>query len=159
MKVSLGFGKLITTDNQIDLTSGTLKLKAEFPNPDGALFPNQFVIAKLLVDKQAGATVAPATAIQRGAKGAYAYVLNDDSTVSLRNIATGATHRDRTLIKDGLKLGDRVVTRGVDRLREGAKVEVIPADGLAVRPTGNGKPGEHAKGAGGGKRGSGPPIQ
>ncbi len=149
MKVSLGRGKLVTTDNQIDLTSGTLKLKAVLPNPDGALFPNQFVIARLLVDKRAGATVAPATAVQRGAKGAYAYVLNEDSTVSLRNIATGATHKDHTLITDGLKPGDQVITRGVDRLRDGAKVTVIRPDDA---PASDGK-------KGGTRRGKGAPPQ
>ncbi len=157
MKATLGVGKLVTTDNQIDLSSGTLKLKAELPNRDGALFPNQFVIARLLVDMQAGATVAPATAVQRGAKGAYAYVLNDDSTVSLRNIATGATHRDRTLITDGLKPGDKVITRGVDRLRDGSKVEVIPEDGPVAKPDGGGRPVGQTR-APGGKPGGGPPL-
>lgn len=148
MKVPLGRGRLITTDNQIDLTSGTLKLKAELPNADGALFPNQFVIARLLVDNQTGATVAPATAIQRGAKGAYAYVLNEDSTVALRIIVTGATHRDRTLVREGLKPGDKVVTQGVDRLRDGAKVEVIQPDGARA---------SDAKSGGGPRRGKGAP--
>jgi multidrug efflux system membrane fusion protein len=157
MKVTLGRGTLVTTDNQIDLTSGTLKLKAELPNADGALFPNQFVIARLLVDSQPGATVAPATAIQRGAKGAYAYVLNRDSTVSLRPVVTGATHRDSTLIQEGLKPGDRVVTRGVDRLRDGAKVEVIPMEGPAAKPPAGGKSGDQVRAARGGP-GGGPPI-
>ncbi len=137
MNTTLGKGRLLTTDNQIDIASGTLKLKAELPNPDGALFPNQFVITKLLVDKIPGATVAPATAVQRGAKGAYCYVLNDDSTVSLRNITTGAMHGDRTLIKEGLKPGEKVVTQGVDRLREGAKVDVIPSGGAAPPDAGS----------------------
>ena len=157
MKLTLGRGTLVTTDNQIDITSGTLKLKAELPNSDGALFPNQFVIARLLVDSQPGATVAPATAIQRGAKGAYAYVLNRDSTVSLRPVVTGATHRDSTLILEGLKPGDRVVTRGVDRLRDGAKVEVIPMEGPAAKPPAGGKSGDQVRAAGG-RPGGGPPI-
>ncbi|HEX2749297.1 MAG TPA: efflux RND transporter periplasmic adaptor subunit [Verrucomicrobiales bacterium] len=135
MNTSLGRGKLVTTDNQIDLTSGTLKVKAELPNPEGKLFPNQFVITKLLVNKAAGATVSPANAIQRGAKGGYAFVLNADSTVALRNVVTGATHGDRILISEGLKPGDKVVTQGVDRLRDGAKVEVItPASSSGGRP-------------------------
>ncbi len=125
MNTTLGRGKLMTTDNQIDVTSGTLKLKAELPNTKGSLFPNQFVIAKLLVDRQVGATVAPAMAIQRGAQGAYVFVLNSDATVSLRSVTTAAAHRDRMLISDGLKPGDQVITQGVDRLREGSKVQVI----------------------------------
>ena len=109
------------------------------------------------MDRQPGATVAPATAIQRGAKGAYAYVLNEDSTVSLRNVITGATHGDRTLITDGLKPGDKVVTQGVDRLRDGAKVEVIaPGAPAPDRPAGSedGKKSRRAKAAGGAARAS-----
>lgn len=157
MNVTLARGRLITTDNQIDLTSGTLKLKAELPNADGALFPNQFVITRLLVDTQPKATVAPATAIQRGANGAYAYVVNADSTVTLYNVVTGAMHGDRTLIREGLKPGDKVVTQGVDRLRDGAKVEVIPP-GVATAQTaaGGGKP--MSPDGDGGKKGKGMPI-
>ena len=142
MDSTLGTGKLLTTDNQIDLTSGTLKLKAELPNEDGALFPNQFVITRLLVDVVAKATVAPATAVQRGSRGPYVYQLGEDGTVSLRILKTGAVHGDRQLILDGLKPGDKVVTLGVDRLRDGAKVEVIPPGG--ARPARG--PGAEAKG-------------
>lgn len=157
MNVTLAKGKLLTTDNQIDLTSGTLKLKAELPNPDGTLFPNQFVVVRLLVDKIPGATVAQTNAVQRGAKGAYCYVLNDDSTVSLRLIKTGATHGDRTLIKEGLKVGEKVITQGVDRLREGSKVDVIPPGGAPPpEPGGDGKP--KGKGPDGEKKGKGMPI-
>lgn len=158
MNATLAKGRLLTTDNQIDLTSGTLKLKAELPNVDGALFPNQFVITRLLVDTQPKATVAPATAIQRGAKGAYAYVVNEDATVTLRNVVTGAMHGDRMLIREGLKPGEKVVTQGVDRLRDGAKVEVIPAGGPPSKdiPAGGQKPdGREGEGS---KRGKGNPI-
>ncbi len=156
MNVSLGRGKLMTTDNQIDLTSGTLKVKAELPNSEGKLFPNQFVITKLLVDKAAGATVSPANAIQRGAKGGYAFVLNPDSTVTLRNVVTGATHGDRILIKDGLKPGDKVVTQGVDRLRDGGKVDVITQGVPAGERPGAGDPGkESGREAGGERKGRG----
>jgi multidrug efflux system membrane fusion protein len=149
MNTMLARGRLITTDNQIDLASGTLKLKSELPNPDGSLFPNQFVITRLLVDTQKDATVAPATAIQRGAKGAYVYVLNDDKTASLRNVVTGPTQGDRTLIQDGLKPGEKVITQGVDRLRDGSKVDVIPSGGAPTAPIAEGKP----DGPGGGKHG------
>ena len=157
MNTTLGKGKLLTTDNQIDIASGTLKLKAQLPNPDGALFPNQFVITKLLVDKIPGATVAPSTAVQRGSKGAYCYVLNDDSTVSLRTITTGAMHGDRTFIKDGLKPGEKVVTQGVDRLRDGAKVDVIDPNAKPP-PAPAGDEGSKGQGPHGDKKGKGPPI-
>lgn len=155
MDTLLANGRLVTTDNQIDLTSGTLKLKAELPNTDGALFPNQFVITRLLVDLQKGATVAPATAIQRGSKGAYAYVLNADGSVSLHDVTTGPTHGDRTLIKDGLNPGDKVVTQGVDRLRDGSKVEVIDPHHPPAAPTAPASP-EGVK-RDPSKRGKGPP--
>jgi len=144
MKESLGKGKLLTTDNQIDLTSGTLKLKAELPNPEGALFPNQFVIAKLLIHTEPKAAVAPATSIQLGSKGAYTYVVKEDGTVSLRLVKTGATIGDRTLVAEGLTPGEKVVTQGLDRLREGAKVEIITPGGAnggsGKEPRGEGKP-------------------
>jgi multidrug efflux system membrane fusion protein len=156
MNTPLGKGRLLTTDNQIDLTSGTLKLKAELPNEDGALFPNQFVITRLLVDVQKNATVAPATAIQRGARGAYAYVLGDENTVTLRNVTTGAMHGDRLLIREGLKPGEKVVTQGVDRLRDGAKVEVIPSGGPPAPLAAGGENGDKKRD--GAKRGKGPPA-
>lgn len=152
----LARGKLLTTDNQIDVNSGTLKLKAQLPNAEARLFPNQFVITRLLVDTQPKATVAPATAIQRGAKGAYAYLLQEDSTVALRLVVTGPTQGDRTLIKEGLKPGDKVITQGVDRLRDGAKVDVIPPGGAPPGPPGEGKKGDRKKGEG--KRGDGAPV-
>jgi membrane fusion protein, multidrug efflux system len=148
-------GKLLTTDNQIDLTSGTLKLKAQMPNADGLLFPNEFVISRLLVDIQPNATVAPATAIQRGSKGGYAYVLREDSTVELHNVVTGPTQGERVLILEGLKPGDKVITQGVDRLRDGAKVEVITP---GKPPSGGPPKGDKPKGEGEGKRGKGAPI-
>ena len=153
MNKLLARGKLLTTDNQIDLTSGTLKLKAQMPNGDGLLFPNEFVISRLLVDIQPNATVAPATAIQRGAKGGYAYVLREDSTVELHNVVTGPTQGERVLIVEGLKPGDKVITQGVDRLRDGAKVEVITPGKTA---SGDGAKGDKAKGEG--KRGKGAPL-
>ena len=157
MSSTLGRGKLLTTDNQIDLASGTLKLKAELPNTDGALFPNQFVISKLLVGLEANATVAPVNAIQRGSRGAYAYVLQEDSTVALRLVKTGPTHGDRTLILEGLQPGEKVVTQGVDRLRDGAKVDVIERGGRPESPPIGDKNGNDKRD--GAKRGKGlPPV-
>lgn len=149
----LAKGELLTTDNQIDLTSGTLKLKAQFPNTEGLLFPNQFVVTRLLVDIQSKATVAPANAIQRGAKGGYAYVLQGDSTVKLHNVSTGPAQGDRVLITEGLKPGDKVITQGVDRLRDGSKVEVITQD---KKPPGEAPPGDKPKGEG--RQGKGAPL-
>ena len=153
MNQLLGRGQLLTTDNQIDLTSGTLKLKAQLPNTDGLLFPNEFVVTRLLVDTRSKATVAPATAIQRGSKGAYAYVLQEDSTVTLHNVVTGPTQGERVLITEGLKPGDKVITQGVDRLRDGAKVEVITP---SKTPPGEGSKGGKPKGEG--KGGKGAPL-
>jgi multidrug efflux system membrane fusion protein len=158
MEKVLARGKLLTTDNQIDLTSGTLKLKAQLPNAEGLLFPNQFVVTRLLVDTQHNATVAPATAIQRGAKGGYAYVLQNDKTVKLQDVVTGPTQGDRVLITEGLKPGDKVITQGVDRLRDGSKVEVITP---GKKPQGEKAQGDDTRGdkpKGDGRHGQAAPL-
>ncbi len=136
----LANGKLITTDNQIDVTTGTVKLKAEFPNPDGKLFPNQFVNVRMVVDTRKGVIVVPSAAIQRGSQGTVVYVVKDDNTVTLRPVQTGPTEGLATAVESGLKEGERVITDGVDRVREGAKVEVTEPGGGA--PRGAGKAGE-----------------
>jgi len=120
----LGQGRLIAIDNQIDATTGTVKLRALFPNADEKLFPNLFVNAELLVDSLKGATLAPAEAVQRGAKGAFAYVVGAENVVATRPITLGPSNGARVVILDGLHEGDRVVTQGVDRLREGANVSL-----------------------------------
>ncbi|MEB2336904.1 MAG: MdtA/MuxA family multidrug efflux RND transporter periplasmic adaptor subunit, partial [Burkholderiales bacterium] len=121
----LATGRLTTLDNQIDLATGTLKMKAEFANADGALFPNQFVNARLRIDLLAGATVVPTAAVQRGAPGTYVYLLQPDGTVALRRIETGPVDGERIVVARGLAPGDRVVIDGVDNLRDGARVEAI----------------------------------
>lgn len=121
----LASGRLTTLDNQIDLATGTLKMKAEFANADGALFPNQFVNARLRIDLLAGATVVPTAAVQRGAPGTYVYLLQPDGTVALRRIETGPVDGERIVVARGLAPGDRVVIDGVDNLRDGARVEAI----------------------------------
>jgi multidrug efflux system membrane fusion protein len=120
-------GTLATTDNQIDTTTGTVKLRALFANPDEALFPNQFVNARLLVNTLHGVVTVPAAAIQRGAPGTFAYVVAADNTVSVRVLKLGVTDGDKVQVTSGLNAGDRVVIDGTDRLREGAKVSVQPA--------------------------------
>ena len=151
MSKLLARGQLLSIDNLIDTASGTLKLKAQLPNPDGLLFPNSFVVTRVLVHTESKATVAPTTAIQRGAKGGYAYVLRDDSTVELHNVVTGPTQGERVLIVEGLKPGDKVITQGVDRLRDGAKVEIAKP---AKPASGDDAKGDKAKGEGKGGNGA-----
>ena len=129
-KAKLASGKLLTVDNQIDPSTGTVKLKASFANQDNALFPQQFVNAKLLVDTRHNQILIPTAGVQRGSQGTYVYAVNADNTVSLRLIKVGTTEGDTTSIVDGVKPGDVVVTEGADKLRDGAKVEVgTPAAG------------------------------
>lgn len=123
----LAQGRVLTTDNAIDTTTGTIKLKAEFPNADGTLFPNQFVNIRLQLDTLPNALVAPNNAIQRGSMGTFVYLVKEDGTVTLRKVSTGAVDGDWVAIEGEVEPGDRLVTDGADRLREGAKVEVIEA--------------------------------
>jgi multidrug efflux system membrane fusion protein len=123
----LAQGRLIAIDNQIDANTGTVKLRALFPNEDERLYPNLFVNAELLVDRLKGVTLAPAAAIQRGAKGAFAYVVGPDNVVAIRPVATGPSSGPKVVIQDGLREGDRVVTQGVDRLRDGSTVALPEA--------------------------------
>ncbi len=123
-KTKLAMGKLLTFDNQIDPTTGTVKLKAEFPNTDNALFPNQFVNARLRVETRHGLTLVPVAAIQRGTQGTFLYVVKDENTVSLRPVTLGPTMDDIVAVDKGLAPGEQVVIDGVDKLRDGAKVKV-----------------------------------
>ncbi len=134
----LARGALLTTDNQIDVTTGTVKLKAQFSNADLRLFPNQFVNVRMVIDTLKGVVVVPTAAIQRGTQGTLVYVVGKDSTVSLRSVKTGATEGPATAIDSGLQAGELVITDGVDRIREGAKVEVTKpgaAPGAAQAPS------------------------
>jgi len=117
-------GSLLTTDNQIDPTTGTVKLKALFPNTAFELFPNQFVNARLLLDVKRAATLVPTAAIQRGTQGSFVYVVKPDQTVTVHRVTTGVTEGEHTSITEGLAPNDVVVVEGADRLREGATVEV-----------------------------------
>ena len=137
---ALATGTLTTFDSQIDVTTGTIRMRATFDNPNGVLFPQQFVNVRLLVDTMSGATLAPNAAIQLGASGNFVYLLNVDSTVSKRDVTTGPTDGKRTAIASGLKAGDKVVIDGVDRLRDGAKVKVVdnPPPPEAQAPGGQG---------------------
>lgn len=124
-KQKLSSGTLLSLDNQIDVTTGTIKLKARFDNQDDALFPNQFVNARMLVDTQQDAIVIPAAALQMGNDGHFVWVLNGDNQVSKHTVTTGIQDSEKVVIAAGLSAGDRVVTDGIDRLTEGAKVEVV----------------------------------
>jgi membrane fusion protein, multidrug efflux system len=117
-------GTFMTVDNQIDPATGTIKVKAEFPNDDGTLFPNQFVNARMLVETRRGAVLIPAAALQRGSQGQLVYVVKDDGTVSVRPVRLGPAEGTRVAVEAGLAAGERVVVDGLDRLREGARVEV-----------------------------------
>ena len=142
-KEILAKGALVTTDNQIDVATGTIRLKAQFPNKEHKLFPNQFVNVRMVVDVRRDAVVVPAAAIQRGTQGNLVYVVREDSTVALRPVTVGPTEGQVTAIESGLEVGERVITDGVDRIREGAKVEVT-------------EPGAGARGGGGGAGAGGP---
>jgi membrane fusion protein, multidrug efflux system len=123
----LAVGTLLTVDNEIDPGTGTVKLKALFPNENGELFPNQFVNVRLRLDVEHDATVVPTAAVQRGAQGPFVYVVKTDRTVEVRSVGVGVTQGDATEISRGLSPGELVVVDGVDRLREGSPVEVRPA--------------------------------
>jgi membrane fusion protein, multidrug efflux system len=121
----LATGTLTTFDSQIDVTTGTIRMRSTFDNPKGVLFPNQFVNVRLLVDTITGVTLAPNAAIQLGASGDFVYLLNNDSTVAKRDVVVGPTDGKHTVITSNLGAGDKVVIDGVDRLRDGAKVKVV----------------------------------
>ena len=121
----LATGALTNIDNQIDTTTGTFKLRAQFDNTDESLFPNQFVNIQLLVDTLHDQMVVPTAAIQRGAPGTFVYVVGADSTVSVKPVKLGVAQGERQAVLSGIALGDTVVTDGVDRLRDGAKV-ILP---------------------------------
>ena len=117
-------GVLETFDSQIDQTTGTIKLRASFPNEDQRLYPNQFVNVTLDVDTHSGVAIAPAAGIQRGVPGTFAYLVNADQTVSVRPVTLGVTAGERVEILSGLAPGDQIVVEGADRLRDGARVTV-----------------------------------
>lgn len=117
----LATGTLLTVDNQIDPNTGTIKCKAVFPNEDNALFPNQFVNARLLVETKKDSTIVPASAIQRSPQATFVYVVKDD-TVEMRNVVVGMAEGDDVAIDSGLAPGEVVVIEGVDRLQRGMKV-------------------------------------
>ncbi|MFC4861411.1 MdtA/MuxA family multidrug efflux RND transporter periplasmic adaptor subunit [Pseudomonas sp. MAHUQ-62] len=135
-KVKQAEGVLQSLDNQIDTTTGTLKLKARFANEDEILFPNQFVNVRLRAELLTQAVLIPSAAVQFGSQGTFAYVMDGDKKVKVRKLETGPDDGERTVVKSGLQPGERVVLEGTDRLRDGSDVEVVhDADEVPVQPT------------------------
>lgn len=122
-KHKLATGQLLTIDNQIDPNTGTVRLKAVFPNKEMELFPNQFVNARLLLDTRRGTTIVPVAAIQRSPKGTFVYLVNADQTATMRPVKIGPAEGDDVSIEEGLSPGELVVLEGAERLREGSKVQ------------------------------------
>lgn len=131
----LASGTLSAVDNQVDPTTGTVRLKATFPNEDSALFPNQFVNARLLVETRRGVTLVPGAAIQRGPDSTFVYVVNGDA-VALRNVRVGPIEGEQAVVEEGLEPGEVVVTDGVDKLQEGSKVNARVGGGRRGATTG-----------------------
>jgi multidrug efflux system membrane fusion protein len=144
----LAVGKVSAVDSQIDTTTGMVRVRAQFDNADNALFPNQFVNARLLIRTLHNAVTVPTSAILRGSPGAYVYVINADNTVSVRQIKTSAVDGNRTAVTTGLQPNERVVIDGTDRLRDGLHVTVAPEAGqtapAAAAPTKGGGDGQHS---------------
>lgn len=155
LKHKLATGKLMAVDNQIDPTTGTVRLKAIFPNDNEALFPDQFVNARLLVDVQRGVVTVPAAAIQRSPQSTFVYAVKPDHTVESRNVAPGLTEGEDTVVQSGLQAGDTVVIDGVDKLRPGMKVDLSVAGPNGTRTHVGGGPGDAGNSAGAGKSGKG----
>jgi multidrug efflux system membrane fusion protein len=145
-QTKLATGKLLTIDNQIDQTTGTGRLKAVFDNKDNALWPNQFVNARLLLETRNNSTTVPAAAIQRGPQGTYVFVVKSDNTVDVRDVTVGFTQDNLSVIASGISPSDVVVTDGQDKLQQGSKIETRPA-----------APGTRPQSAGGNGSGSSAP--
>ncbi len=132
---ALGEGTLTVVDNQIDQATGTIKLKATFPNDDLKLWPGKFVNARLVLTIKKGATVIPASVVQRGPQGTYAYVIKPDKTAEMRSIKIAQTENNETVVEDGLKPGEDVVVDGQYKLQPGAHVELTSPPGQSPAQT------------------------
>ena len=131
-KFKLASGSLSAIDNQIDTATGTLKIKAEFSNEDSALFPNQFVNARLQIDTLRDMTLVPVDAVQSGAQGNFVYAVQADGTVKLQNVHIGESDGERVVIDRGIEPGTAVVVEGIEQLRDGSNVDVVQRDGQKI---------------------------
>jgi membrane fusion protein, multidrug efflux system len=129
MTREISTGYMLTVDNQIDPATGTVKIKAVFPNRQSELFPNQFVNAQLLVNTIHNAVTVPVVAVQRGQRGSYVFVIRPGNTAEMRPVTTGETEGGIVAVTSGLSAGETVVTEGADRLKDGAKVEIRTPNG------------------------------
>jgi multidrug efflux system membrane fusion protein len=136
-KNKLATGRLLTLDNQIDTTTGTVKLRAEFPNQDAILFPNQFVNVRMAVETRQDVTLVPTAAIQRGAPGTFVFLVKQDQSVTMTPVKLGAVEGESTEVQSGLAPGNLVVVDGADKLRDGSKVELVDPN---ARPAGQATP-------------------
>jgi multidrug efflux system membrane fusion protein len=136
-QTKLGTGKLLTIDNEIDQTTGTGKLKAVFDNKDNALWPNQFVNIRLLLEIRKNSTAVPAAAVQRGPQGTYVFVAKPDKTVEVRTVTIAFTQDNLSVIASGISPSEVVVTDGQDKLQQGSKIEVRTATPSGSPPQGS----------------------
>ena len=151
MKARLASGRLLAVDSLIDTTTGTVKLKAEFANAKDELFPNQFVNIRVLVETRPDALLMPTAAVQRGSQGTFVFLVRDDNTVTPKPVKLGPVDGEAVAVEHGLSAGDKVVVDGSDRLRDGAKVEVIEPTVPKGKPA-NGNRGNRRQGGPGGGR-------
>jgi multidrug efflux system membrane fusion protein len=128
----LAAGILLSMDNQIDTATGTLRLRAEFPNEDESLFPNQFVNIRLRVRNDA-AVIIPNAAVQFGSQGNFVFVVNEENKATVRNVKLGASEGERVAVTEGVQPGDRIVLEGLDRLRDGRDVKIIDEPAVAAQ--------------------------
>jgi membrane fusion protein, multidrug efflux system len=135
-QTKLAMGSLLTLDNVVDTTTGTVKLKAIFPNNDLSLFPSQFVNARLLVDTQQNASLAPTAAIQRNAQGTFVYVIKPDHTAAMQTVTVGTTDGSTAAVQ-GLQSGQVIAVTGFDKLQDGAKVSISNGSGASNESTSN----------------------
>jgi multidrug efflux system membrane fusion protein len=146
-QTKLGMSNLVTINNQIDPTTGTVKLKAVSDNKDGMLWPSQFVNARLLLDVKKNAVVVPAAAVQHGSQGAFAFVVKQDNGVDMRTVQPGMASGNMTVIDQGIAPGEQVVTDGQDKLTPQSKVVVGGGAGGPGGAGGGGRRGQGGKGA------------
>jgi multidrug efflux system membrane fusion protein len=137
--IKLSEGELKSLDSQINTTTGTLNFRAQFANQDENLFPNQFVNAQLRIDVERNVLIVPTSAIQRGAPGTFVYLVRPDQTVAIQPVTLGPTSGDQVAVRSGVSVGDKVVTDGADRLRNGMKVTLTGESG-ATSPNRNASP-------------------